>query len=147
MSLEQLEKDIESAKSQVNEASEGLAGIKDELESLQEEFAQHKVNLYLRSYCPTDHTRLQMEHDKSVAKLKKERATLTRFDEELAALDQVINEKKQEIAELELEHQRVQHELKTGEGSTNALAQQSKKMEQKYPWIEDEKRCAYLPCE
>lgn len=83
---------------------------------------------------------IQAKHEKITAKLKKERATLTRFDDELAALDQVIKNTNQDIADLELEKQKVEHEQKTSQGQLAALLTQGKKMESKYPWILEEKQ-------
>lgn len=73
-------------------------------------------------------------------KLKKERATLTRFDEELAALEQLIKTARQEVADVDLEKQKLEHELKTSEGQLSTLVSQGKKMEGKYTWILEEKQ-------
>lgn len=75
-----------------------------------------------------------------MAKLKKERAALTRFDEELADLDQVIKAKKQEIVDVDLEIQQAEHDHKSMDAQLANLISQGDKMEKKYPWIEDEKR-------
>lgn len=65
---------------------------------------------------------------------------MTRFDEELAALDQVIKDKRQEIVDVDLQIQQKEHDLKSMEGQLSGLVSQGKKMETKYPWIEDDKK-------
>ncbi|KAG8946963.1 Structural maintenance of chromosomes protein 2 [Tulasnella sp. 424] len=123
LELESLEKDIESSAAEVQGAKEAVVSVREELEQLQADVAQ-----------------FQAAHEKNVAKLKKERAALTRFDEELADLDQVIKAKKQEIVDVDLEIQQAEHDHKSMDAQLANLISQGDKMEKKYPWIEDEKR-------
>ncbi|KAG9019839.1 Structural maintenance of chromosomes protein 2 [Tulasnella sp. 427] len=122
LELESLEKDIRSSAAEVKAAKAAVVSVHEELEHLQTELLE-----------------FQAAHEKNVAKLKKERATLTRFDEELAALDQVIKAKVQEVADVDLEIQKAEHEHKNMDAQLANLVSQVDKLEKKYTWIEEEK--------
>ncbi|KAG8958059.1 Structural maintenance of chromosomes protein 2 [Tulasnella sp. 419] len=123
LELEQIEKDIKASTAEVNEAKTAATKVRSELEELRGSMASY-----------------QTTHDKNIAKLQKERAALTRFDEELSALERVIEDKKQEIADLDLQVGQTQHTMKNFEKDLAGIESQLKKLESKYTWIEEEKQ-------
>ncbi|KAG8919304.1 Structural maintenance of chromosomes protein 2, partial [Tulasnella sp. 418] len=123
LELEQIEKDIKASTAEVNEAKTAATKVRSELEELRGSMASY-----------------QATHDKNIAKLQKERAALTRFDEELSALERVIEDKKQEIADLDLQVGQTQHTMKNFEKDLAGIESQLKKLESKYTWIEEEKQ-------
>jgi structural maintenance of chromosome 2 len=54
---------------------------------------------------------LKESHEKAERKLQEEHATLTRFDNELKELERVIKEKKQAMADADLELTKLQHDI------------------------------------
>lgn len=72
-------------------------------------------------------------------KLKKERADLTRFDEELRDLDQVIKEKRQAVADAELKIKEADHQITTLQKERTAATNAVAALEKGNPWIEGEK--------
>ncbi|KAG8880639.1 Structural maintenance of chromosomes protein 2 [Tulasnella sp. 331] len=145
LELEQIETDIKKSFSEVEEAKESVTALQGELAAFQEQIAIYQESgesfcLLLHSPGLTVLPFVQAKHEKITAKLKKERATLTRFDDELAALDQIIKNTIQDIADIDLEKQKAEHEQKTSQGQLAALLAQGKKMESKYPWILEEKQ-------
>ena len=72
--------------------------------------------------------------------LNEERATLTRFDNELKALDEIIKAKKQASTDAELHLKKLEHDLqslaKEKVASVNLIAN----LEKVHPWIVEEKQ-------
>ena len=83
-----------------------------------------------------------MAHDEVEGKLKKERADLTRFDEELRDLDQVIKEKRQAVADAELKIKEAEHAIVTLQKERTASTNAVTALEKGNPWIESEKGSA-----
>jgi structural maintenance of chromosome 2 len=75
------------------------------------------------------------------ARLKKERADLSRFDEELNDLDRVIKGKKQAVADAELRIKEFEHNIVTLEKDRNSANHAVAALEKVNPWIKDEKGC------
>lgn len=80
-------------------------------------------------------------HDEVETKLKKERADLTRFDEELQDLDQVIKEKRQAVADAQLKIKEAEHSITTLQKERSAAVNAVAALEKGNPWIESEKQC------
>jgi structural maintenance of chromosome 2 len=83
--------------------------------------------------------RHQTTHDDVEAKLKKERADLTRFDEELNELDLVIKEKRQAVADAELRVKEIEHQIGTLQKERTAATNAVAALEKGNPWIEEDK--------
>ncbi|KAF9503550.1 hypothetical protein BS47DRAFT_1448463 [Hydnum rufescens UP504] len=94
LELEQTEMDIESSAQYVQEAKNSVAIIVKEIEALAKEQEAQQVS-----------------HDEVEAKLKKERADLMRFDEELQDLDRAIKEKHQAAADAWLKIKEAEHSI------------------------------------
>jgi structural maintenance of chromosome 2 len=74
-------------------------------------------------------------------RLQEERATLTRFDDELRELEGVIKEKKQAASDAELAAKRMEHEVQNlGKEKASALTFVSN-LEKQYEWITEENQC------
>jgi structural maintenance of chromosome 2 len=80
-------------------------------------------------------------HDEVEATLKKERADLTRFDEELQDLDRVIKEKRQAVADAQLNIKGAEHSITTLQKERSAGLNAVAALEKGNPWIETEKLC------
>lgn len=81
----------------------------------------------------------QATHDDAEAMLKKERADLTRFDEELKELDLVIKEKRQAVADAELRVKEIEHQIGTLQKERTAATNAVAALEKGNPWIEEDK--------
>lgn len=81
----------------------------------------------------------QTAHSEAHRKLTEERATLTRFDNELKDLEKTIKEKKQLISDAELGMKKMEHEqqglAKEKTGAINFVAN----LEKQFEWIVEEK--------
>ena len=73
------------------------------------------------------------------AKLKKERADLSRFDEELAELDIVIKEKRQAVADAELKVKEIEHQVTSLAKERSAATHAVSALEKGNPWITEDK--------
>jgi len=69
---------------------------------------------------------------------------LSRFDEEVKALEDIIKVKKEAITEADVTMKKVENDIQTAMKDRNAAANHVTAMEEKLPWIVDEKRYAYL---
>jgi len=79
-------------------------------------------------------------------KLQEERATLTRFDDELRELESVIKEKKQAASDAELAAKRMEHEVQAlGKEKTTAQTFVSN-LEKQFEWIAEENQCVSCSC-
>jgi structural maintenance of chromosome 2 len=77
--------------------------------------------------------------DKAAAKLTEERATLTRYDNELAELQATIKHRKKEIADFELQIQKHEHEVAQLQKEHTAAKNLIANLEKTNDWIHDEK--------
>ncbi|KAH8105378.1 condensin complex subunit SMC2 [Cristinia sonorae] len=121
LELEQLEKDIQVAEGNIEDARAGIAKLKKELGKLNEQ-------------CATSVT----AHTQAENKLAEERATLTRFDNELKDLETAIKEKKQAIADADLEVQQLEHDIQNLGKEQTAAANFVASLEKQYEWIAEE---------
>lgn len=80
-----------------------------------------------------------MSHDEVELRLKKERADLTRFDEELADLDLVIKAKRQAVVDAELQVKDIEHQITTLAKERNAATNAVSALEKGNPWISEDK--------
>ncbi|KAG6373678.1 hypothetical protein JVT61DRAFT_6349 [Boletus reticuloceps] len=77
-------------------------------------------------------------HAKAEARLQEERATLTRFDNELKELDDAIKVQKKGISDAELNVKRLEHEISALEKDKITSAGTMGNLEKQYDWIREE---------
>ena len=80
----------------------------------------------------------QVSHAKAEKKLQEERATLTRFDNELKELDRVIKAKKQTISDADLQLKKFEHDMQALAKEKTAATNFVANLEKQYDWIQDE---------
>lgn len=79
-------------------------------------------------------------HEEAVRKLQEERATLTRFDNELKALESVIKDKKQSVSDVDLQLQKFDHDMQALAKEKTAAQNFVANLEKLHEWILEEKR-------
>lgn len=138
---EQTEADIETSAQEVEEGKSGLIAYDKELK----QHAKQQQKLQVRPFCGISKNKSntswsQESHDDVEAKLKKERADLTRFDEELNELDLVIKEKRQAVADAELKVKDIEHQIGLLQKERSAATHAVAALEKGNPWIEEDKQ-------
>lgn len=78
-------------------------------------------------------------------KLQEERATLTRFDNELKELTNVIKEKKLAVSQAELDTKGLEHEVQVLNKDRTTAANHIANLEKQNDWIAEMKECV-LSC-
>ncbi|KAL4247183.1 SMC family protein [Abortiporus biennis] len=121
LELEQLAADVESAKENIVEARNAIASLYKALEKLQKQLDTREASF-----------------KKAERKLQEERATLSRFDNELKELQQVIKEKKQAISDADLENKKLEHDIQVLKKEQTALENFVASLEKQYEWIVEE---------
>ncbi|KAL5522254.1 SMC2 [Sanghuangporus sanghuang] len=121
LELEQTESDIEAAKDTVTQAEQNVASLRKELEKLLKELEKN-----------------ERAHAEALRKLQEERATLTRFDNELKDLEDVIKNKKQAISDAELQLKKLEHDLQALAKDRVTAANFVANLEKMYEWIAEE---------
>ena len=79
-------------------------------------------------------------HTEALQKLQEERATLTRFDNELNELDDVIKSKKQSISDAELSLKKLEHESQNLAKEKTAAVNFVANLEKLNEWIPEEQQ-------
>ncbi|THH05591.1 hypothetical protein EW145_g4689 [Phellinidium pouzarii] len=125
LELEQTESDIESANATVADAEKSVASLRKELGKLIKELTRNEAGT---------------AHAEALRKLQEERATLTRFDNELKELDGVIKDKKQAISDTELLLKKLEHDLQALTKDKTAAANFVANLEKVNEWIAEEKQ-------
>ncbi|KAG6841176.1 hypothetical protein C0991_001101 [Blastosporella zonata] len=122
LELEQIEQDIETAANTLEETKNSLTKLHRDLTKLKGEVAASEA-----------------AHAKAEKKLQEERATLSRFDNELKELANVIKEKKQIVIQAEIDVKGIEHGIqalaKDKAAAVNAVANLEKLNE----WIAEDK--------
>lgn len=140
--IEQLERDIQIAHTEVKEAKTGHRRVEIEFKTMQDELSDAKVgqhpHVHLVVHWPP--TLSQTKYSKAEAKLKEERAVLTAFDGELAELDQDIKSKKQEVADSELNFKKLEHDIVLQNKERSSADALIENLETQFPWIKDEQK-------
>lgn len=141
--IEQNEKDIEASRETLNEAKTAIVKLHKELGKLQEQLKVSEVrnsssSFEARGWSKACYRGDQAAHLEAEGKLKEERATLTRFDDELKALDRVIKEKKKAAVDAELELKKLEHDMQTLAKEKAAAAHLVDNLEKQYEWIAEE---------
>ncbi|THG98165.1 hypothetical protein EW026_g3966 [Hermanssonia centrifuga] len=121
LELEQMEKDIETDTQNLEEATSALEKLRAELGKSNDQLAAHEA-----SFATAER------------KLQEERATLTRFDNELKELEGVIKAKKQAISDADLEIKKLEHDVQTLHKERTTAANFVTNLEKQYDWIEEE---------
>ncbi|KAJ9114125.1 hypothetical protein QFC20_001641 [Naganishia adeliensis] len=123
LEIQQLETDIKTAQHEVKDAKASHKRVEIELVTMQDEISD-----------------AQSKYSKAEAKLKQERAVLTAFDDELADLDQGIKNKKQEVADGELNLKRLDHDIVQHNKERSSADGLIENLEIQFPWIKDEQK-------
>ncbi|KAH8113153.1 condensin complex subunit SMC2 [Phellopilus nigrolimitatus] len=123
LELEQTEGDIENANAAVADAEASVSSLRKELEKLMKEL-----------------TKNEMAHTDALRKLQEERATLTRFDNELKELESVIKDKKQAISDADLQLKKLEHDLQALTKDKTSAQNFVANLEKMYDWISEEKK-------
>ena len=84
---------------------------------------------------------LQASHAKAEKKLQEERATLTRFDNELKELERVIKTKKQAASDAELRLKKFEHDMQTLAKEKTAATNFVANPQKQFDWMRDESEC------
>ena len=66
---------------------------------------------------------------------------MTRFDNELKELERAIKDKKQEVGDVEVKLQELQHDIQSLRKEKTAAANHIAGLEKQYEWIAEEKEC------
>ena len=82
--------------------------------------------------------KLQRAHKQAERKLQEERATLTRFDDELKELEGTVKQRKQKISDADLELKQLEHDIVQLNKDKVAAEHQAENLEKQYDWIQDE---------
>jgi structural maintenance of chromosome 2 len=139
---EQIEKDMAGSSEKLEEAKAGIASLREELTTLDEHLAKNEVGIPLLSYESLIIRwtfSLQALHATAERKLQEERATLTRFDNELKELERVIKDKKQAVANADLELTKLQHDVQVLTKEATTVSNFVTNLEKQYEWITEEK--------
>lgn len=73
--------------------------------------------------------------------MKQEKAALHRFDAEIEALEQTIARKKEQMTELDVQRQKLEHEGQTLLAKKKGYKQAIATLEKRHSWIDEEKQC------
>lgn len=119
---EQCGTDLASAQEQLEEAITTIRGQEEELATIKK-----------------DHVQVKDAHELAQAQLDYERAKLTGFDEELAALEEASTTKSKLITEESLEAQKLGHQIERFHKDQQAANLILAQMEREHEWISDEK--------
>ncbi|KAG6829207.1 hypothetical protein H0H92_005336 [Tricholoma furcatifolium] len=122
LELEQIEQDIQAAANTLKDAEKGVTKLQRDLVKLKEDFAAKEA-----------------AHIEAERKLQEERATLSRFDNELKELANVIKEKKQANSEAELQIKSLEHSVQTLGKEKTTAANHVTNLEKLHEWIAEEK--------
>ena len=82
---------------------------------------------------------MQASYQEAEAKLAEERATLSRYDNELKDLDTTIKTKKQAILDTDLQLKQLEHDINTNTKEKQQLTNAATNLEKQNEWIQDEK--------
>ncbi|KAF8346307.1 condensin complex subunit SMC2 [Amanita rubescens] len=122
LELEQFQSDIESFKAGRDEATSGIEGLERDLAKLVERAKKEEA-----------------AHAQAEAKLQEELATLSRFDNELKALDKVIKEKRAAVLQANLDIKESEHAIQTLGKERTAAMNFVTNLEKQYEWILQDK--------
>lgn len=82
----------------------------------------------------------QMKLAQAIEKLREERATLTRFDDEINELEEVIKQKDQAASDIELSIKKAEHDMQSLQKNKTAAVNAITTLEKAYDWIAEEKK-------
>lgn len=123
-----LELELEGADREIEEAEEALQASKRAHEEALQSLQEHKDAI----------AQIQSDLDTTEAELKKEKAALSAYDEQSAALQKAAKTKKQEVADSELEVKQLKHTLEKAEQENAALEKGFRSIEAQFEWILEE---------
>ncbi|KAG6836670.1 hypothetical protein H0H93_005088 [Arthromyces matolae] len=122
LELEQIEQDIKTTTLSLEETQAGVKILQRDLDKLTVEVSTTEA-----------------AHARAEKKLQEERATLSRFDNELKALASVIKDKKQFVQQAELDVKGKEHAVQALNKEKVAAANQMTNLEKQYEWIVEDK--------
>ncbi|KAF7981509.1 hypothetical protein HWV62_33069 [Athelia sp. TMB] len=121
LELQQHTQDIKQATETLKESQISVAKLRKELSKLAQELQISEA-----------------AHAKAERKMQEERATLTRFDNELKELEGVIKGKKQAVADAELQLKKLEHDAQALAKERTSALNFVAGLEKQYDWIQDE---------
>lgn len=135
-SVKALQKEVQSAQLDAEQASGDLSAARD---SLQEVELAIKTQAKELDELDQQETSLQETHHEAQAELDAERTKLHGFDDELRVLEETARAKKARIAEESLELQKLGHTIERFHKEQQQAAERKASLERQYEWIEEEK--------
>jgi structural maintenance of chromosome 2 len=139
---EQIERDIISARKSIEDAHKAANKLQKECDSVVKELkgveVSHSQGFLIGLII--NHLAIQERHSQAVAKLREERATLTRFDDEINDLEEVIKQKEQAISDIELSIKKAEHDMQSLQKNKTSTVNAINTLEKAYEWIADEKK-------
>ncbi|EST05697.1 RecF/RecN/SMC, N-terminal [Kalmanozyma brasiliensis GHG001] len=156
--LDQLKAEIKRKKAEVQKRSGDIKARQGEVRTLELELEQTRAEITTCEKTIRDGERaikkveaeladmqakleeLQADVDKVEAKLTQERATLSGYDDELAALRSALKSKKQEIADGALAVKQLTHDHEKLTGEVAGYAKLIQQLENQFEWIQSEQR-------
>ncbi|KAG8215877.1 condensin complex subunit SMC2 [Butyriboletus roseoflavus] len=121
LELEQMENDIQAGDLASRNACAQIDKMQKDVGKIQDKLAD-----------------VAAKHAKAEARLQEERATLTRFDNELKELDDAIKVQKKGISDAELDVKRLEHEISALEKDKVTQVGWMANLEKQYDWIREE---------
>ncbi|KIP05073.1 hypothetical protein PHLGIDRAFT_129125 [Phlebiopsis gigantea 11061_1 CR5-6] len=122
LELAQLEADLENDKQTVKDNKGVVEKLQKELAQLEAKYKGEEVS-----------------YQEAEAKLAEERATLSRYDNELKDLETTIKTKKQAIVDTDLQLKQLEHDIGTNIKEKKSLLNAASNLEQQHEWIQDDK--------
>lgn len=86
----------------------------------------------------------QALHATAEQKLKEERATLTRFDNELKELERVVKDKKEAVHNAKLALQKLEQDVQVLMKEATTVSNFVENLEKQHEWIKEERECVYF---
>ena len=145
--LEQAEKDISAAHHAVDDIRDSIEKLKKELRKLEDQLKASEVYHFSVHIEPMTCLRYMKKetHAKADRKLQEERATLTRFDNELKDLERVIKTKKQAVSDADLNLKKLEHDIQTLAKDKAAIISFVTNLEKQFEWIQEEHTSVFSP--
>jgi structural maintenance of chromosome 2 len=131
-SIKPLQSEVREAEAESEQCGSDLAAAQEQLEEAENtlKLQQEELDELLAKQ-----TRINDAHDLAQARLNDEQAKLTRFDEELRALDVAIRSKNASITEGSLEQQKLGHEMERFHKDQEGAVSHVKALEKDYDFI------------
>ncbi|KAL9598063.1 MAG: hypothetical protein Q9219_004757 [cf. Caloplaca sp. 3 TL-2023] len=135
-SVKTLQKELQSARLEAEQAGSDLAAAQDQLTEMDNALTMQDAEI---DELKNEQAQAKDAHDMAQARLEDERAKLTGFDEELQALEDASRSKSTRITEEGLEMQKLAHQVEKSQKEQQAASLSLRQMESEHDWIVEEK--------